>query len=195
MITGLAWITAITIGLTAGGAALHFPGSYGSLVFSESEGAFGLILGGVNGLFVGALTWIGLRPPRRNGARLVAMMVVLVGVTHAINDGSSTQLPFVVYSAIAGLAAAGAAALILRERRPVLLAVIGGAWMVGLIVGGWSGEMLGLPRTETPLGWAQDHGWDGLVTGLVWGTATAVVGFPHSIRRRMSAISGGGDGS
>lgn len=195
MVTGLAWIVAITIGLTLGGAALHFPGSYGSPAFDVAAGLFGLILGGVNGLLVGVLTWVALRLPRRDGARVVAMMAVMVGVTHGINDGSSTQLPFAIYAAVAGLVTAGAATSILGERRPVVLAVIGGAWTIGLIVGGWSGNMIGLPTTETPLGWAQDHGWDGLVAGLVWGTATAALGLPQTIRRRVSAMAGGADGS
>ena len=195
MITGLAWIVAITVGLTLGGAALHFPGSYGPPAFNVSAGVFGLILGGVNGLFVGGLTWIGLLLPRRDGGRVVAMMVVSVGVTHAINDGSSTDLPFVFYAAIAGLTTAAAAAWILGERRLVVLVVIGTAWMAGLIVGGSSGTMLGLPRTETPLGWAQDHGWDGLVAGIVWGIATAAVGLPHSIRGRMATVDRGLNGS
>ncbi|MES2209818.1 MAG: hypothetical protein V4515_06490 [Chloroflexota bacterium] len=195
MIASLAWITAITIGLTVGGAALHFPGSYGSPLFSVSAGIVGLILGAVNGLFLGALTWIGLRLPRRDGARVVAMMVVIVGVTHAINDGSSTQLPFAFFEAIAGLAALGAAAWLLGERRPVVLVAIGAAWAIGLIVGGWSGNMLGLPSTETPLGWAQDHAWDGLVAGLVWGIATAAVGLPRSIRRQGSTADRGLNGS
>lgn len=194
MITGLAWIVAITIGFTMGGAALHFPGSYGSPAFAVTAGVFGLILGGVNGLFVGALTWIALRLSRRDGSRVLAMMVVIVGVTHSINDGSSTQLPFAFYAAAAGLVAGGAAAWILGERRPIQLVVVGGAWAVGIIVGGWSGNMLGLPTTETQLGWAQDHGWDGLVAGLVWGTATAIVGLPQSIRRRSTSV-GGADGS
>ena len=190
MFTRLAWVVAITLGFTMGGAALHFPGSYGSPAFDVTAGVFGLILGGVNGLFVGALTWIALRLSRRDGSRVLAMMVVIVGVTHAINDGSSTQLPFAFYAAVAGLVTAGAAAWILGERRRIMLVVIAGAWAVGIIVGGWSGNMLGLPITETPLGWAQDHGWDGLVTGLIWGTATAVVGLPQSIRRRSTMVAG-----
>ena len=111
-------------------------------------------------------------------------MAVIVGGTHALNDGSSSQLPFALYQLVAGLVAAGAAAWVLRERRPSTLATIGIAWTLGLIVGGWSGDMLGLPLTETPLGWAQDHAWDGLVTGLVWGSATAVIGLPDALRRR-----------
>ena len=83
----------------------------------------------------------------------------------------------------------GRAAWILRERRPSALAIIGFAWAVGLVAGGWSGNALGLPLTETPMGWAQDHAWDGLVTGLVWGTATAVIGLPDSLRRTRPAPS------
>jgi hypothetical protein len=195
MITSLAWIVTITVGLTLGGAGLHFPGSFGSPAFGLPEGVFGLIIGGINGLLVGALAWIGLRLPPRDGLRVIALMVAVVGVTHAINDGSSTQLPFAAYAAIAGLATAGATAAILAERGPVVLAVIGGAWAIGLIVGGWSGNVLGLPTTETPLGWAQDHGWDGFVAGLVWGAATAAVGLPHAIRRRSLALARGVDGS
>ncbi|MBI2762479.1 MAG: hypothetical protein HYX54_01795 [Chloroflexi bacterium] len=195
MTTGLAWMVAITIGLTLGGAALHFPGSYGSPAFDVTAGVFGSILGGVNGASVGVLTWIGLRLSRRAGARFLTMMVVSVGVTHAINDGSSTELPFALYAAIAGLVTAGAAGWILGERRPGLLAVIGAAWMVGLNIGGWSGNMIGLPRTESPLGWAEEHGWDGLVAGIVWGLATAAVGLPYSIRGRIATVDGALNGS
>lgn len=192
MVSRLAWIVAITLGLTAGGFALHFPGSYGEPSWSPSAGIFGFVLGAMNGLFVGALAWIALRLPRRDGGRVLLAMVVIVGGTHAINDGSSTQFPFAVFQAIAGLVATGTAAWILRERRPSALATIGVAWALGLIVGGWSGDVLGLPLTETPLGWAQDHGWDGLVTGLIWGTATAAIGLPGTIRRRRAEMAPSG---
>jgi hypothetical protein len=182
MITRLVWIVAITLGLLAGGFAFHFPGSYGEPVWSIPAGIFGFVLGAVNGLLVGGLAWVGLRLSRRDGVRVLAAMVLLVGGTHALNDGSSTQVPFVVVELVAGLVAAGAAVWILRERRPSALAVIGVAWTVGLVAGGWSGDILGLPLTETPLGWSQDHAWDGLVTGLVWGTATAVIGLPEAFR-------------
>ena len=184
MVTRLAWMVAITLGLTAGGFAFHFPGSYGEAAWSVGAGIFGFVLGAVNGLFVGVLAWVALRPSRRDGGRMLAAMGLLVGVTHALNDGSSTQVPFVLVALVAGLVAVGTAAWILGERRPSTLAIIGVAWTVGLIVGRWSGNMLGLPLTETPLGWAQDHGWDGLVAGLVWSTATAAIGLPETLRRR-----------
>jgi hypothetical protein len=192
MITRLAWIVAITLGLLAGGFVLHFPGSYGEPVWSASAAVFGFILGAVNGLFVGVLGWIALRLSRREGGRLLVAMGVIVGGTHALNDGSSSQLPFALYQLVAGLVATGAAAWILRERRRSALAIIGGAWTLGLIVGGWSGDILGLPLTEAPLGWAQDHAWDGLVTGLVWGTATAVIGLPETLRQRGGPLEHNG---
>ena len=41
MITRLAWIVAITLGLLAGGFGLHFPGSYGEPAWSASAAVFG----------------------------------------------------------------------------------------------------------------------------------------------------------
>ena len=185
MVTRLAWIVAITLGLLGGGFAFHFPGSYGEPVWSVGAAVFGFIIGAVNGLFVGALAWMALRLSRPEGGRLLVAMAVMVGGTHALNDGSSTQLPFAIVQLLAGLVAAGTAAWILGVRRPSAIAIIGFAWTVGLVVAGWSGDILGLPLTETPLGWAQDHAWDGLVTGLVWGTATATVGLPETLRRHQ----------
>ncbi len=191
MATRLAWIVAIALGLLGGGFAFHFPGSYGD---SGGVGAavFGFVLGAVNGLFVGVLAWIALRLPRRDGGRLLVAISLIVGGTHALNDGSSTQLPFVVVQVVAGLVAAGTAAWILREHRPSTLAIIGVAWTLGLLAGGWSGNAIGLPLTETPLGWALDHAWDGLVSGLIWGTATAAIGLPEALRRshRRSSLVG-----
>jgi hypothetical protein len=182
MVTRLAWIVAITLGLLGGGFAFHFPGSYGEPVWSVGAAVFGFIIGAVNGLLVGALAWMALRLSRPVGGRLLVAMAVMVGGTHALNDGSSTQLPFAIVQLLAGLVAAGTAAWILGVRQPSAIAIIGVAWTVGLVIAGWSGDILGLPLTETPLGWAQDHAWDGLVTGLVWGTATATVGLPEAIR-------------
>jgi hypothetical protein len=185
LVTRIAWIVAVTLGLLAGGFAFHFPGSYGEPVWSVPAGIFGFVIGGLNGLLLGALAWMGLRLSRRDGLRVLAAMVVLIGGTHALNDGSSTQVPFVLIQGAAGLVALGSAAWILRERGPLALAIIGLAWAVGLVAAGWSGDVLGLPLTETPLGWSQDHAWDGLVTGLIWGSATAVIGLPETLRRHQ----------
>jgi hypothetical protein len=183
MMTRLAWIAAIVVGLAAGGFAFHFPGSYGNSVLDPSAAVVGIVIGGVNGLLVGVLAWMALRLSRADGIRVLAAFIVLVGITHAMNDGSSTRIPFLVVEAVAGLAAAGTAAWILRERRPSVLAVAGVAWSTGIVLGGWSGDLIGLPLSETPIGWSVDHAWDGLITGLVWGTATAAVGLPDALRR------------
>jgi hypothetical protein len=181
----LAWIVAVTLGLLAGGFAFHFPGSYGEAAWSVSAGIFGFLIGGVNGLLVGALVWTALRLSRQAGVRVLAAMVVLIGGTHALNDASSTQVPFVLIQGAAGFIAAGTVAWVLRERRPAALAIVGLAWTIGLVAGGWSGDVLGLPLTETPLGWSQDHAWDGLIAGLVWGSATAVFGLPGALYRHQ----------
>ena len=182
MLRRLAWIVTITVGLLVGGFAFHFPGSYGEPAFSVGAATFGFMIGAVNGLLLGILAWIALRLPRSDAGRVVLALVLIVGATHALNDGSSTQIPFAVVQVIAGLAAAAVAAWLLDLRRPPDLAVVGGAWAVGLVVAGWSGDVIGLPLTQTPVGWAQDHAWDGLVTGLVWGAATAFVGLPERLR-------------
>jgi len=182
MVTRLAWIVAITLGLLGGGFAFHFPGSYGEPVWSAGAAVFGFIIGAVNGLFVGALAWPALRLSRPDGGRLLVAMALIVAGTHALNDGSSTQLPFAIVQLLAGLVAAGTAAWILGVRRPSAIAIFGVAWTVGLVVAGWSGDILGLPLTETPLGWAQDHAWDGLISGLIWGTVTAAIGLPEALR-------------
>lgn len=188
MVSGLAWIVAITLGLAGGGFMFHFPGSYGEPVWSFGAAMGGFFIGAVNGLVVGVLAWAALRLSRRTGPSLLGGMVLIVGGTHALNDGSSTQAPFVLVQALAGLIASGTAVWTLRERRPTVLAIIGITWTIGLVVGGWSGDLLGLPLTETGLGWAQDHAWDGLVTGLVWGVATALVGFPSALRDRDAQV-------
>ena len=52
----LGWILAAMFGLAVGGFVLHFPGSYGELTAWElGPGAFGLVLGAVNGLVFGIL--------------------------------------------------------------------------------------------------------------------------------------------
>jgi hypothetical protein len=143
------------------------------------------MIGAINGILVGFLVWIALRLSRPEGGRVLVAMGLLVGGTHAFNDGSSTQMPFALVQLVAGLLAAGTAAWMLRVRVPAALAIIGVAWTLGLVIAGWSGDALGLPLTETQLGWAQDHGWDGLVTGLVWGTATAAIGLPDVLRHHQ----------
>ena len=115
MISGLAWIVAVTLGLVGGGFIFHFPGSYGEPGWNVGAAIFGFVLGALNGLVVGVLAWAALRLPRRTGKSLLGAMVLIVGGTHAFNDGSSTQAPFLLMQALAGLIAAGTPAWILRD--------------------------------------------------------------------------------
>jgi len=185
MAVRFAWIVAVTVGLLGGGFLFHFPGSYGEASMSGGAALFGFIIGAINGLLVGFLVWIALRLSRSEEGRVLVAMGLIVGGTPALNDGSSTQVPFVLAQLVAGLLAAGTAAWILRERAPASLVIIGVAWTLGLAIARWSGDAIGLPFSETQLGWAQDHGWDGLVTGLVWGTATAVIGLRGVLRQHL----------
>jgi hypothetical protein len=179
---GLAWIVAVVLGLVAGGLIFHFPGSYGEPEIGVVAGVIGFLFGALNGLLVGGVAALALRLDRSGATRLAGAMAIVIGVTHGLNDGSSTTIPFVLVQLVAGLAAAGAFAWRFAERRPVTLIVIAATWTLGIVIAAWSGDLLGLPFTETNLGWAQDHAWDGFVTGLVWATATAAIGVPELIR-------------
>jgi len=185
----IAWVVAVTIALAVGGFIFHFPGSYGDPVGGLMPAVFGLLLAAVNGLLVGVLAAAAVRPGHDTTVRLLATMMVAVGGTHALYDGSWREIPFIVVQAAAGLVMVGAFAWRLGERRGMTLAVIGAAWTIGLVVAGWSGDRLGLPLSETPVGWSMDHAWDGLVTGLIWGTVTAAIGVPGLIRTRQSAAA------
>jgi hypothetical protein len=186
VVDNVAWIGAITLGLAAGGFVFHFPGSYGEPAWSAVAGLFGLLIGAINGVAVGALGWVALRLPRRTGGSLLVAMTLIVGSTHALNDGASRQVSFAVIQALAALLTAGVWAVVMGERRPATLAVVGGAWWLGLLLADRSGDLLGLPWTETPVGWSMDHAWDGVVTGVVWGTATAAIGVPATLRARRA---------
>jgi len=57
---------------------------------------------------------------------------------------------------------------------------------------GWAGSLivadavtlaLGMPWSETPVGWSMTHAVAGLVVGLVWGGATAAAGLPAMLQR------------
>ena len=52
-----------------------------------------------------------------------------------------------------------------------------GGWLLAdALTGAW-----GMPWTETPVGWSQEHAAVGIVVGLLWGTATALTGMPARI--------------
>lgn len=50
---------------------------------------------------------------------------------------------------------------------------------------------LGLPREETPIGWASEHLVDGIFVGFIWGTLTALAGLPARVRPDATAAMEG----
>lgn len=190
MIPAIAWIAATTMGLVAGGFAFHFPGSIGGQVdWSLSAGVFGLILGMMSGAAVGGLQWAALLLPRRTGLRLVVAMSLAIGLNHALFDASPFLVSHVLMAIVAGLAVAGAFAWRLGERAPSAFVTSAAAWAIGLILADVLSDAIGLPFEETPIGWATDHAFDGLVVGLVWSGATAVTGIASRLRAGALALA------
>ena len=184
----VAWVAATIIGLALGGFILHFPGSFGGLTgWDPVAVVFGGLLGFANGVLVGLPQWAALRLPRGPGGRLLLAMGVGVGVTHALNDGAPFSLGLPIVAAASGLAMTAAMAGILHERRPVALAAHFVGWAGGLLLADQVTVILGLPASETPVGWATEHAVAGLVVGLSWGVLTAAVGLPEILRRPSTA--------
>ena len=187
MIPAVAWVAATTIGLVAGGFIFHFPGSLGGQGYwSLSAGVFGLILGVMTGAAVGGLQWAALLLPRRTGTRLVVAMALSIGVNHALFDASPLLVSHLPMAIAAGLATAAVFAWRLGERDRRALAISAAAWAIGIVIADVLSDVIGLPFEETPVGWATDHAFDGLVVGLVWGGATAWTGIATRLRAGSS---------
>lgn len=169
----LAWVAAAVVGLAAGGFAFHFPGSFDLASPDPAAAAFGLMIGAIHGLLLGLLLRMA---GGHGGPRLLASTVVLVSITHALHDGLPAALGLPVVALLSGLAAVSTFAVVggIRERAWLLACFVG--WAGGLVAGELVSTALGLPASETPLGWAVDHAVVGAVAGLVWGGATASAG-------------------
>lgn len=180
-VRAVVWVVATTIGLAVGGFVLHFPGSFGDASgWQAGAMVFGAILGAMTGIAVGIVQWAALRLRRAAGGRLVLFMAIAIGITHALNDGGPGSTGIVTISLLAGLGVGVAFAVLYGDRR---LAIVSGAgWAVGLVAANFVTAWLGLPWTETPVGWATDHAFDGVVVGLVWGTVTALGGALERLR-------------
>lgn len=178
----LGWAVAAVIGLAIGGFALHFPGSFGEATWQPAAMLFGVILGAVNGVAVGALLWLALGLPRRTGRRLLVWMAIGIGATHGLHDGAPASIGGTSVALLSGAALAGAYAWAMRDRRPLIVGVVGLAWAIGLMVAVSIGGALGLPWSETPIGWSTDHAVDGIVVGSVWAVATVAAGVPEALR-------------
>ena len=181
---GAIWIVSTTVGLIVAGFLFHFPGSFGGLYgWDPTAVIFGGLIGFVSGVAVGLVQWAALLLRRREGLRLLLWMGIGIGITHAIHDGAPNAVGLVGAACLSGLAMAAAYAWALGERRPVPIAVVGVAWVAALVATDLVSRWLGTPWEDTPVGWSTDHAIDGIVVGLIWGTATALVGVPDRLRR------------
>lgn len=194
MIRRVAWLAATALGLFAGGFVLHFPGSFGEPDWQPAAMIFGFILGFLTGVAVGLLQWAALLLPKGPGSRLALAMGVGIGVTHAFFDGAPGSVGRTFVAIVSALAMTAAFALILRERRPAALAVCFAGWTGGLLVAAAVTSTLGMPWSETPVGWSMEHAVQGLIAGLIWGAATGWIGLPDMLSRPGEIPSGSGEG-
>lgn len=183
-IRSLAWSIATIVGLAAAGFAFHFPGSV-STSWDASALIFGTLLGGVSGLLVGLFQAVALRGAVSRLGRHVWTMGVIVGATHGAYDG----FPYLgaPLQIGAGIVAAGAAWLLLGERRLPVLALVAIGWAAGLMLAAWTTQALGLPWSDTPIGWSTEHLVSGLVTGAIYALVVLAVGVPGFDRRTVTA--------
>lgn len=183
------WVLATIIGLAVGGFAFHFPGSNDS-GWESSALVFGTLIGGVNGLFVGFLQMLVLRGVVAHPGRIPWTTGVIVGATHGAYDFAPANDLGLVLPVGAGLVAAIAVAVVGRERRGPVLGAVAVSWAAGLWLSAITTSALGMPWSETPVGWSMEHLVQGVVVAIVFGLTVALVGVPTSSRRPDPAILG-----
>lgn len=183
-------IVATTLALGLVGFAFHFPGSseVGSGLDEWQPGAatFGFVLGSLSGVVVGIAQWLSLRPAVARPWPLVLPMIIGIGVTHALFDGMPTSAGRAAMALLGGIALAFALGIATLDRRRVAVVTWMVAWPAGIVLGYAVTGALGLPATADPLGWATEHAIVGAVTGLVWGTAAALVGLMLTRRKTQT---------
>ena len=185
---GVIWVVSTTVGLLVGGFILHFPGSFGGLYdWDPVAVVFGAILGFITGVAVGLVQWASLLLRRHEGLRLLLWMGIAIGATHAVHDGAPNALGLIGAASLSGLAMAVAYAWSFGERRPAPIVVIGVAWAAALVATDIVSRWLGTPWEDTPVGWSTDHAIDGIVVGVIWGVATALVGVPDRLRPTLES--------
>ena len=167
----------------------HFPGSFGETSWQPAAIIFGAVLGGINGLLVGLLQWLALGSTRAAGTRLMLTMGIGIGASHGLADGAPLTLGLATVVLVGSAVLTLAVRAVLGERERATLAAVflgwAGGWLMAVQVAGW----LGLPWEETPIGWSTEHALIGLVVGLAWGLATAIVGLPAQVRGTARAAS------
>jgi hypothetical protein len=189
MARSFAWVAATVVGLGVGGFVFHFPGSFGETSWQPAAIIFGAVLGGINGLLVGLLQGLALGWMRISGSRLMLAMGIGIGASHGLADGVplAIGLGTVVLAGSAVLTLAFRTVMGVRDRASLTAIFLAWAagWLVAVQIAGW----LGLPREETPIGWATAHAVIGLITGLAWGVVTAIVGLPTQLHHLTTASS------
>jgi hypothetical protein len=132
--------------------------------FDLEAAAFGLFIGGVFGLLIGALQWLVLRVWL--GVPWTWMLATALGiaVTHALGDGLSPSWSYPPIAVVGGVVMAGALWLVLRgsAHRALLSIVSGSAFTLAVILGVWSGD----PSSAY---WELSHLVAGAVAGAVVG--------------------------
>jgi len=177
------WVVSTTIGLIVAGFIFHFPGSFGDLSdWDLTAFVFGGIIGFVSGVVVGLVQWASLPLPRSAGLRLLAWIGVGIGITHALHDGAPNAFGLIAAVSLSGAAMGAGYAWSFGERRPTPVIVTGVAWAVALLATDTVSRWLGLPWEDTPVGWSTHHAIQGIIVGVIWGVATAVVGVPERLR-------------
>jgi len=175
------WIGATVVGLAVGGFVFHFPGSFGEPTLQPSAAIFGALIGAVTGLAVGVAQLVALGARGRRG-RLVAWMALGIGITHALNDAMPVAIGIVGVSALAGLAMGASYAAIVGDRRTLPVLLVGAAWALGLVAAAMASSALGLPWTETPVGWSTHRAIEGIVVGLAWAPVAVIAGVLGRLR-------------
>ena len=179
-VRSVAWAAATVVGLAAGGFLLHFPGSLAPN-WDLAALIFGTLLGGVTGLGVGLLQALTLRGAVAGLGRHVWTMGVIVGATHGAYDGS----PYLGWplQVGAGLVAAVAVWIFLGERRSVVLSAVAIGWAIGLMLAARTTQSIGMPWSETPVGWATEHLVFGSITGAIYVLPVLAAGLPGILGR------------
>ncbi len=153
--------TALTLVGVALAGGLHFPGSYGTLRWSEVEfdlsaGVSGFIFGGVSGLFIAGLQALLLRAWGGPDRAWIVFNIVGYGLVHAIADAAPYRLFTIVGG---GIIVAVCQYLALRR------ALAHAGWWLPLVAGAW---WLGFGLSAGP----EDYNF--IVVALLLGPATGL---------------------
>lgn len=178
------WVAATVAGCAIAGAVAHFPGSFpvgsGQAEFSSSAAAFGLVMGTIFGLPLGAAQWLVLRRSVGLGKRWIVATALGVGLMHALGDGLPAPWSWGAFRFVDGWLAVGAVgglgigalqALAARGRLVAWTWIAGAAvgWSSGITAGLLLAAATGLMTQSGPAAWAQQHMLVGVVAGLFAG--------------------------